>query len=252
MFYFLFQCIRIFGLLRGLHIYINIKVLKTGKVILDKPKRQIFLRSDSADVHTFREIFLREEYKLSLPGNLPVSTIIDAGANIGFTTVYLSGRFPDAQILSLEPDSENFVLLQQNTMNSKFITPIQKALWNKSGFIKITDQGYGIRGFVVQDADAHTPGVVLPAISLTDLIREYNLNTIDILKMDIEGSEKEIFEGDTSWLAVTRCLVIELHDRMKPGCSKAVFQALMGYNFSCEIRGENLVFSNRDYAAGHR
>lgn len=246
MFYFLFQCIRNFGLFHGLHVYINIKILKTGHVTLNRPKQQIFFRADSIDVHTFREIFLREEYNLNLPSNFPVVTIIDAGANIGFTSLFFLHKFPDAKIISLEPDTENFALLQKNVATHANIIPVQRALWKNSGYIKVIDNGYGIRGFMIEDTKDDTHEGVFEATTLTDLINKNSIAYIDILKMDIEGSEKEVFQADTTWLSITRCLVIELHDRMKPGCSKSVFKALANYNFECSIKGENLVFINRD------
>ena len=66
-------------------------------------------------------------------------------------------------------------------------------------------------------------------------------------KMDIEGSEREVFSIDAEhWLPITKCIIIELHDRMKDGCSTAVFKALSQFNFECTIKGENLVFINKD------
>ncbi len=246
MFYFFIQCIRVFGLQVGIRAYLNIKVFKTGSITLGKSTQTVFFRPRTIDVHTFREIFLREEYNITLPDGFSVNTIIDAGANIGFTTLYFSRRFPLARIYSFEPDAENFALLKKNTNPHTNIVPAQKAIWKNTGFIKITDKGYGVRGFMVEDAQPDTHHNVFEAISLTDLIGKNNFTSIDILKMDIEGSEKEVFEADTSWLSITRCLIIELHDRMKPGCSTAAFKALSGYNFECSIKGENLVFINRD------
>ena len=58
----------------------------------------------------------------------------------------------------------------------------------------------------------------------------------------------EVFESNTEgWLPKTRVLIIELHDRMKPGCSKAVFNAIGKHNFSLDMKGENLIFTNIYY-----
>ena len=67
----------------------------------------------------------------------------------------------------------------------------------------------------------------------------------DIVKLDVEGSEKEIFsENYEGWLPKKKVLIVELHDRMKKGCRKAVFQAISRYDFSLQVAGENLVFTN--------
>ena len=87
----------------------------------------------------------------------------------------------------------------------------------------------------------------IEAITFTDLVKDFNLSTIDILKIDIEGSEKEVFsEGYEPWLKKTKCLIIEVHDGLKKGCSKSVFKATTYFNFSFKRSGENLVFVNDD------
>ena len=68
---------------------------------------------------------------------------------------------------------------------------------------------------------------------------------IDIIKIDIEGSEKEVFAIHTDlWLPKTKTLIIELHDRIVPGCSKTVFKQISKYDFSMEIMGQNLLLNN--------
>ena len=70
---------------------------------------------------------------------------------------------------------------------------------------------------------------------------------IDILKIDIEGGEKFIFQKDfESWLLKVKVLMIEMHDRMIEGCSKSVFNALSKYNFSVSFQGEIMVCINMD------
>ena len=65
-------------------------------------------------------------------------------------------------------------------------------------------------------------------------------NQIDILKLDIEGSERELFSKNTDWLDHVSVIIIELHDRFQPGCAKAVYQKLVERQFHQEVRGENI------------
>lgn len=247
MFWFLNQCVKRFGIFSGLIIYLHIKILKTGKISIPGLNQPVYFRPKSSDVHTFREIFLREEYAINHNDNFTPKIIIDAGANIGFTSLFFAKRYPTVRIISLEPDQKNFELLKKNTLGYQNITPIQAALWNKKGTIEIMDRGYGVRGFMVENSISINTVFSMPSTTLAELILEFKIQKIDILKMDIEGSEKEVFSVDTEkWLPITKCLVIELHDRMKPGCSQAVFNALSHYNFECSIKGENLVFVNKD------
>lgn len=247
MFGFLFNCIKNFGLSPGLRVYLQIKVFKTGKFILPGLAQSIYFRPYTSDVHTFREIFLREEYSLAASIVSNPKTIIDAGANIGFTTLFFTQRYPNARIISLEPDQANFVYLKKNTIGYAHITPLQAALWNKKGTIEIKDKGYGVRGFMAEDSASSASINTMPSTTMRDLLQEYTITRIDILKMDIEGSEREVFSIDAEyWLPITKCIIIELHDRMKDGCSTAVFKALSQFNFECMIKGENLVFINKD------
>ena len=73
-------------------------------------------------------------------------------------------------------------------------------------------------------------------------MRQFELSEIDILKIDIEGAEKEIFEsGNLDWLSKIKILVIETHDITKPGCARAFFNALHGKFDKLYIQGENIV-----------
>ena len=72
--------------------------------------------------------------------------------------------------------------------------------------------------------------------------------TIDVLKIDIEGAEKEVFESVfENWIEHTKVIVVETHDRFKAGTSKALFSTISKYNFSLELCGENLVLYNNKF-----
>ena len=74
-------------------------------------------------------------------------------------------------------------------------------------------------------------------------------NKIDILKIDIEGAEKEVFSDNIDgWLKKTKLVIIELHEESKPGCINAVETAMRKYNFQLFLeKGENLIYLNSIY-----
>jgi hypothetical protein len=78
------------------------------------------------------------------------------------------------------------------------------------------------------------------AYSIPEILEQAMTDRIDILKLDIEGTEKELFSGATNWLDRVSIIVIELHDRYEPGCSKAMYRKLIERQFHQEIRGENI------------
>ena len=80
------------------------------------------------------------------------------------------------------------------------------------------------------------------AVTIGKILKRSGYKEIDILKLDIEGSEKEVFSNDyEDWLSKVNILIIELHDRMKPGCSEAFYSAINQYNFIKINSGENII-----------
>jgi Methyltransferase FkbM domain len=69
---------------------------------------------------------------------------------------------------------------------------------------------------------------------------EAGIDSVDLLKVDIEGAEKEVFES-CPWISKVRVLAIELHDRVRIGCSLAVKTAAKG--FQSNERGEVTFFA---------
>lgn len=247
------RMIRVFGLLKGLLFWWNLKVVRSRKIRVPGVKFPVFLRNGIFDSFTLREIFLFRHYEFPWPSHFPEpKRIIDAGSNIGFTSIFFANKYPDAAILALEPEASNFNQLKLNTGPYPMITPIRKALWGTPAYIAVRDLGYGQRGFLVEEVSKGTPDA-LEAVSIPLLLEKYGWEDICILKIDIEGSEKNVFEKDAeSWLPRVKVLVIELHDRMVKGTSTVFFRAISKYHFSMEILGDNLIFVNENAGASPR
>ncbi len=239
-----------FGPLAGSRLFYQIRYGGAGRVVVPGHGQPVFLRPHTSDGPTFEQVLVDEEYQLvdRLRAVRPVRTIIDAGANVGITSAYFATQFPQAEIVAIEPDAGNFELLQRNIQAYPNVHALQTGLWNRPSSLQIVDAGYGHYGFMVEEVPDDTPNS-FQATSINAILEERGWETIDILKMDIEGSEREVFERHyESWLPRTKCIFIELHDRKRRGASKAVFRALDAYNFSLSVRGELLVFLNEDLA----
>lgn len=232
------------SLTNALQIYLKIKRNQLDNITLPSIQHPFSIRNNPFDFATLVEVLLQKSYQL--PFNFNPKYIIDAGGNIGLTAVYFANQFPTAHIITIEPDADNFKVLLKNTHPYLNISAVQKGVWHKNAFLKVIDNGLGNNSFTVQEVDEENDFDV-NAIGIADILNENNWPYIDILKMDIEGSEKELFEKNVdSWLPKTKVLFIELHDRMKAGCSQSVFKAISQYHFSFEIVGENLLFVNQD------
>jgi FkbM family methyltransferase len=220
------------------------------------PKLGVTLKTrkrPSSDLDVFGQIYKYLEYKplveifnKSFP-NTKAPNIIDAGSNIGLTTVYLSKYFSNPQFIAVEPDNSNFELMSFNfELNKIRVEKIKGGIWSQNTFLKIISDfrdknHWSIRVEETKDASE------LPAYSLSYLIDTYQLNQIDILKIDIEGSEKEVFTGanaDVSFLTKTKCIAIEIHDEFQ--CREAIYAILDHYNFQYVESGELTIGINQN------
>lgn len=227
---------------KGIAFVFQQKRTKKSLIRFDYPKvfrYPIYIRKGTSDFPVFESVLAQHCYDINY-GCSP-EIIFDCGANIGLSTVFYANRFPAAKIIAIEPESANFELLKKNTEHYPNIHLYQAGLWNKVTGLKIEDHGYGAWGFMVREAPEGTPGAI-KAISIPELMRQQQCEKIDILKIDIEGSEKELFERHyETWLPKVKTLVIELHDRMREGAALSFFKALTKYNFKLAIKGENIV-----------
>lgn len=238
------KMIKAFGVIDGLKLYIQVKIKPSGWLSSTRYNTKFFLRPNTTDYYTFDQVFLRDQYNIKLP--FVPKTIIDAGANIGLAAVYFAHKFSNASIIAIEPSSANFNVIEKNIANYSQIKAHCMGLWNKDAYLEIIDTSLNENAFMVQETIADNPNA-LKAISIKSILVSNNWQTIDILKLDIEGSEKEVFDVDyESWLPKTKALIIELHDNMRLGASKSVFAAISKYNFSTTISDENLVFINNE------
>ena len=194
------------------------------------------------DAPIVKWIFTDEEYKLPLL-NFQPKLILDCGGNIGCAAVYFANKYPMAQIYSVEPEKNNFKLLRYNTTFYDNVHIMRSALWDKETFIRVEDRGYGIAGFMTFETTKDDPEA-FKTVTISKLLKESGFGYIDLLKVDIEGAEKEVFSAPDvdKWLSKVSVIAIELHDRYKRGCSYEFFKAISKYRWFFTQRGENLIF----------
>lgn len=230
------------------YIFVNLLMLMgITKINIQKVTFPIYLRPKSSDLLAFHQVFTFKEYGMNL-GFSP-RFIVDAGANIGLSAVFFSNKFPSVKIIAIEPERSNFMMLEKNTKGYENILLTKRALSNQPNVnFDVVDKGFGNWGFVTEMQDSkNTKNVIdtVKTITIDEILIEYNLEYLDLLKIDIEGGEKELFESNyENWLPKTKCIIIELHDGITKGSSKSFFNAISKYDFSYFNRGENLLFIN--------
>jgi FkbM family methyltransferase len=184
---------------------------------------EISMRPRSSDLATFWEIFVAGEYDVRRAGLLRVllahyeallksgrrPVIIDAGANIGLATVYFSRFFPEADYVLIEADRANAELAARNTEHIKGRQVVNRALWHETGRVALSRGADSSTIHVkecVSDSDAEVETTTIPQLL------GGRLQDVLIVKMDIEGAEREVLSKNNDWLRAYPVLFIEPHD----------------------------------------
>jgi FkbM family methyltransferase len=186
-------------------------------------------RPGTSDILVIRNILYNGEYEC-LSEEKDVKLIIDLGANIGCASFYFLSKYPDAHVIAVEPDEGNFDVCRQNLQHfGGRVTLVHAGVWSSDTGLRIERGGYrdGLEWShqVRPCRDGEPPDV--NALSLATLLEARPGELIDILKVDIERAECDLFARNYErWLSITRTLVIEIHDEE---CERVVFKALSDY-----------------------
>ncbi|MEM6635718.1 MAG: FkbM family methyltransferase [Pseudomonadota bacterium] len=163
---------------------------------------------------------------------LPVNAsgvIIDAGGYIGTASLAMARMFPQAKVITLEAASENYQLALDNTRDLDRIEVRHTAVVAEGGpeTLALRNRGTAEWGFSVALGPTSDNPIVeeVPALSMQKLLEELDSADILALKMDIEGAEKALLEQAPDWLDKVPILMIELHERIVPGCEEVFWQA---------------------------
>lgn len=206
------------------------------------------LRRGSSDFYVFRQVVLDNQY--GLPEIVDPKYIVDAGANVGLTSVVLLERYPECRIIAIEPDPQNVRMAELNLRSyGERCRLFPVALWSEVGTLSVQRGVFrdGLDWACQTVATAERNGASVEARTLNSLLAEVDFPRIDFLKVDVEGAELQVFgEGDTSFLEQTTCCATECHDDQ---CLEAFLQAAQHYGFSIRHEGE-LAIAWRDPCSG--
>ena len=185
---------------------------------------QVLLRRRSSDLGVFQQVFIDLEYRGVVDlidrysSRQQITAVIDAGGYTGLTSLYFSRCFPNARVVTIEPNESNFGLLQQNAAANALhnVYPIRAGLWSKDSRLTVGEKfrdgkewSFAVRPASAEDAETFA------AVSIPTLMKRFGIDQIDLLKMDIEGAEAEVFRDEKEAdgiLSKVRFIAIEIHD----------------------------------------
>lgn len=197
------------------------------KVIVLFEGSKYSLRIGSTDFLVFNQVILDKEYEpiIDLIGKnnsrFTNFKIIDAGANVGLASIYFKKVFTNSKIVAIEPDLMNFEALNNHIELNNYlgeIIPLRGGIWGANMKLNLSNSFRDGREWSLnlEETGLNETGTI-DAYSLEELMRMHSFETIDFLKIDIEGGEKNLFETwnlNSDVLQRVKYLALEIHDEI--------------------------------------
>jgi FkbM family methyltransferase len=162
-------------------------------------------RLNRGDIQSIREIWLEGAYRLPFP--VAGGALIDLGANIGFTSVWLTKRYGFTRVIAVEPDKSNAALVRKNfQLNEIPGMVVDAAVGPQDGTAKFQQSAQSNVGRLSDEGHD-----IVAVMSMRSIIDHFELCDIDLMKMDIEGGEQALLTGPLEWLNQTKAIIAEFH-----------------------------------------
>jgi FkbM family methyltransferase len=215
-----------FSVARALDLSSTIKVTIHGV--------EVEVRPNAPDLHVADKTLGGEfDDVLLLVRPLKHNFIIDAGGYIGTVAIMLARAFPEATVVTVEPSRENFAVLKKNTARYSNIIPLNAAIGPVEGRASFYDHadgpwGYSLLANTIQTAEKLKFLHEVEVVTISQIFQKFRATGADLLKLDIEGSEKQLLQDCPSWIPQVRVIAAELHDWIQEGCQDAFRSATRG------------------------
>ena len=217
-----------------------------GQRLLNLPLTSVHVKGISSPIYlrpgTSDWTALRHVLDCDVPLAREPRLIIDGGANVGFASVLWANKYPRSRILAVEPHRDNATIMRLNCRYYPNVELIASAIWSSSTRLEIANPNSHIHGgFQVREATSARNPHTFDGITITELLHRTDESEIDLLKLDIEGAEVEVFsKGYHDWIDRINTLVIECHGEP---AHRIVLGALGETGcFRSSQRGDKLVF----------
>ncbi len=140
-------------------------------------------------------MFIMEEYKIE---NINPSVILDVGSNVGLSAIYFSLKYPEAKIYAFEPNKKTFLKMKKNVCSFNNIEVFNWAVADHDGQVEFFENEISISSSIIKRSEGQEADLV-DCYKLDSVLEKLNIDKVDLLKFDVEGSEYNIFNNFTKW-----------------------------------------------------
>jgi FkbM family methyltransferase len=205
---------------------------REARIVLNVAGETLTLRTCTPDLHTAHTCFSGEYTTALAHVGTRHRLIVDAGGYIGTAARVFATAFPGSTVICLEPSPENAALARANTADLPNVRVWPLALAAAPGQVTLSDRATGAWGYTILPSAADTGPLRalarVEAIDMPTLLARVGADGADLVKLDIEGAERDVLADAPAWVAACDVLVVELHDRVAPGCTAAFAHATAG------------------------
>lgn len=244
-----------FGVVAGTRLFTQVYCSRGALRVTGYPN-PVWIRRTASDTATFFQIIVKDEYdprhwpqyrrlrdrhnSIIARGRVPV--IVDGGGNIGLTAIWFARLFPDASIYTIEPDSGNLEVLRRNVTPYSNIHILPGGVWHRSCRLRIQNPDAGSAMFRLAESDDGE----IRGYSIDEIASLPANGDLFIVKLDIEGGEKFLFDSNVDWVAAVPLIAIETHDWLFPGeaSSHSFWGCVSRLNADVLFRDENVFVFN--------
>ncbi|MBL4624214.1 MAG: FkbM family methyltransferase [Flavobacteriales bacterium] len=169
----------------------------------------------------------------------PKVTVMDVGANIGFYALTMESILTDnnCTVHAFEPNPYTYKLLEQNVENNNKSNIILNkiGLSSEKGSFELTyNEGNLGTASIYAQANSMSKTVAIQTIKLDDYCKENKIDSIDVLKVDIEGAELDFFKGAREIISQSKTCII-IAEIVEENCIRAGYSASELYDFIIQL-----------------
>jgi FkbM family methyltransferase len=188
---------------------------------------------------SFIEVFALRHYDATGIDWLALQTIVDVGANVGASTLWLTRRAPESRIVAVEPNPDAFRRLEHNVALNRLeerVELVPAAIGGDTGVRYLTLEAHSsLLAKVTTKSGNGSP--IVTQLSLADLLQHTSVTSLDLLKLDCEGSEYDILlAADHETLRRVAAIVGEYHP-VPDHAPGDIARHLLDEGFRCRVRG---------------